>query len=228
MPGRAGTRWAARCPLVRHTPTGGPPPPGRRSAVRPSAGDRRPPAAAGVGRAGRGGGAGRAGPGGRADHVGPVVDVVLRADVGGGQLGPPRPAREPGRAAPARLRVRRADLARGVGRAARPGPRGYRRGRLRAGEPAGPDPGPGDGHRAGGHPRPLPGRPADAGRRAAAGGRARRDHPRGAPLLLVTRPAVVPTWVLEWSSWSDGVVLPTVASPWYAEPPGWPGWPSAS
>jgi signal transduction histidine kinase len=42
-------------------------------------------------------------------------------------------------------------------------------------------------------------------------------------LMLLTRPDVVPTWVLDWSSGSDGVVLPVVPSPWYAGAPGWAG-----
>jgi signal transduction histidine kinase len=41
--------------------------------------------------------------------------------------------------------------------------------------------------------------------------------------LLITRSEVAPTWVLEWSSRSDGLVLPVFASPWYVEGLGWLG-----
>jgi signal transduction histidine kinase len=34
-------------------------------------------------------------------------------------------------------------------------------------------------------------------------------------LLLLTTPEVVPAWVLEWSSRSDGLVVPAADSPWY-------------
>jgi len=38
--------------------------------------------------------------------------------------------------------------------------------------------------------------------------------------LLITSPTVVPTWVLQWSQGSDGLVLPTLQSPLYVGGPG--------
>jgi signal transduction histidine kinase len=39
--------------------------------------------------------------------------------------------------------------------------------------------------------------------------------------LLLTRPDVLPTWVLQWSGSSDGLAVPVVASPWYLGAPDW-------
>lgn len=42
-------------------------------------------------------------------------------------------------------------------------------------------------------------------------------------LLLVTRPDVVPAWIVEFSGESDGLVVPAVASPWYVGALDWLG-----